>query len=897
MSENLNFSTIKNDILDFIKENQQFDRCYVVRNIYSRFAIYILNPFDFEDFSKKANDKFNNIIDLIQIISENDKFIYADLNETSDKITDKIFFAERHVENSNWFIKEPQYLLDTPVTSFYSFKGGVGRTTATVMSALLLARKGKKVLIVDFDLEAPGLASMFANADDNTEDILKVKGFVDFLIDYEIVKRDINKIDINDYYFVRNEQILVGNNGGELVIVPAIATDSSSASSYIDKLSKASLRYNSAQNNYLPDIFLKQIEQKIKPDYIFIDTRTGINDVGGLVFNRYAQNIFLLFYGNRQNMFGLESMLPELKQLYEEKNILFYLVNSPVPKNPTDEKAEIDFFIENSYEFFCNNFYDKENLPSMFDESETHYPINIHYNEQALILNNFRKIAAVLESSRQEYEKIADIIVSSNNNIEKEDLKLKSNEYENILDLLIGVDKGAAGISEVEYQNETDLTNYFYPRKDYKFIFDKDKFLILGEKGVGKTALFSVLSHSNYAKELAKYCGIANQEIAQTNWLIGLDKDKDEFPNKENFESLKDFTLSELRNYWMILLLRQLNESLINDDNLKFKNTKIRELKNMAKLSNIGEDLFEQLKEINNGFKSQNKVYIFVYDHLDATLPTESNLRGRLVSALLSLFYDNINTFSNIKAKIFLRKDIFDKEVKDITDKVKIQNYKVEIEWDYTQILNIIWKRIYQQNENISLLKRFFIEKKEILGAIPDFDENTHKSILDKIFGETMGGNNKAYPYNWVKLHVEDTNNQIHPRALIKLFSESARLQKEDKSQLKDRVIRSKNIETALREKVSNEQVQELKEEYKELETIFSNLSEKVGGRSPINESDFLAALEKLGIEKPLESIDRLKSIGVLKDYKPSKDKTEDRRYHIPDLYLFGMGFTRKGTG
>ena len=27
---------------------------------------------------------------------------------------------------------------------FYSFKGGVGRTTATVLSALLLARQGKK---------------------------------------------------------------------------------------------------------------------------------------------------------------------------------------------------------------------------------------------------------------------------------------------------------------------------------------------------------------------------------------------------------------------------------------------------------------------------------------------------------------------------------------------------------------------------------------------------------------------------------------------------------------------------------------------------------------------------------------------------------------------------------
>src|SRR5688572_20353539 len=41
--------------------------------------------------------------------------------------------------------------------TFYSFKGGVGRSMAMVNVAYLLASKGKRVLMVDFDLEAPGL--------------------------------------------------------------------------------------------------------------------------------------------------------------------------------------------------------------------------------------------------------------------------------------------------------------------------------------------------------------------------------------------------------------------------------------------------------------------------------------------------------------------------------------------------------------------------------------------------------------------------------------------------------------------------------------------------------------------------------------------------------------------
>jgi hypothetical protein len=45
--------------------------------------------------------------------------------------------------------------------------------------------------------------------------------------------------------------------------------------------------------------------------------------------------------------------------------------------------------------------------------------------------------------------------------------------------------------------------------------------------------------------------------------------------------------------------------------------------------------------------------------------------------------------------------------------------------------------------------------------------------------------------------------------------------------------------------------------------------------------------------------IEKLKNIGVLKDYKAykkTKTENEEKRYHIPDLYLYGLKFTRKGT-
>lgn len=43
------------------------------------------------------------------------------------------------------------------VTSFYSYKGGVGRTLCLLNVAWELALRGKRVALMDLDLEAPGL--------------------------------------------------------------------------------------------------------------------------------------------------------------------------------------------------------------------------------------------------------------------------------------------------------------------------------------------------------------------------------------------------------------------------------------------------------------------------------------------------------------------------------------------------------------------------------------------------------------------------------------------------------------------------------------------------------------------------------------------------------------------
>ncbi len=67
--------------------------------------------------------------------------------------------------------------------TFYSYKGGVGRSLALANIATRLAEFKKQVCLLDFDLEAPGLHYKFATQlANNTKKINK--GIVDYIYEF-----------------------------------------------------------------------------------------------------------------------------------------------------------------------------------------------------------------------------------------------------------------------------------------------------------------------------------------------------------------------------------------------------------------------------------------------------------------------------------------------------------------------------------------------------------------------------------------------------------------------------------------------------------------------------------------------------------------------------------------
>src|ERR1700704_1429645 len=69
------------------------------------------------------------------------------------------------------------------IFTFYSYKGGTGRSMALANVAWVLASSGKRVLAIDWDLEAPGLHRYFEPflTDKGLE---RSSGIIDFVRDF-----------------------------------------------------------------------------------------------------------------------------------------------------------------------------------------------------------------------------------------------------------------------------------------------------------------------------------------------------------------------------------------------------------------------------------------------------------------------------------------------------------------------------------------------------------------------------------------------------------------------------------------------------------------------------------------------------------------------------------------
>ncbi|MBF0190519.1 MAG: hypothetical protein HQL99_05140 [Magnetococcales bacterium] len=209
--------------------------------------------------------------------------------------------------------------------SFYSFKGGVGRTNALLNVAWILARRKYFVVVVDMDLHAPGLTLMPEMASSETGESSGL-GLIDFLAD---VFNPHSEMVLDLKSLTHRPRLVPGQEDkafkGDLLFLPcARMGDQDADERYRSKLRHLPLNAlndlrETGRNTAVIDEIRAQLATLTSdrlpgrtPDFLFLDARTGFTEIGDLIIGGGSDHVVALLALNEQNRRGLEFLLSEL---------------------------------------------------------------------------------------------------------------------------------------------------------------------------------------------------------------------------------------------------------------------------------------------------------------------------------------------------------------------------------------------------------------------------------------------------------------------------------------------------------------------------------------------------------------------------------------------------------
>lgn len=198
---------------------------------------------------------------------------------------------------------------DRRVLTFYSFKGGVGRTMLLANTAYRLANKhGLKVIAVDWDLEAPGLHRFFGVS---AEDAAKAPGLLDYFCEWrDAVKRqDPEAPDITGALIPITDQ-KHAPRFGSLALLTAGRIDER----YDIRLAGLDWQefYQSSAGASAVETLRAQLVEEA--DVILIDSRTGFTDAGGICTIQIPDGVVLVTAPNQQSLEGIDRVARSIAQ-------------------------------------------------------------------------------------------------------------------------------------------------------------------------------------------------------------------------------------------------------------------------------------------------------------------------------------------------------------------------------------------------------------------------------------------------------------------------------------------------------------------------------------------------------------------------------------------------------
>lgn len=770
----------------------------------------------YDDFIKDSGipESYKISFEVVSLEEEQDDPYYASI---AADLENKIDLGPRY--RLNTMISPPKeriVLKDIPpIVAFYSYKGGMGRTTTLMSYAIDLAHSHhKKVVIIDCDLEAPGYLNFFSLYKHQELQQARKNGFVEFVCDSKFFGENIdifdylievpkgpipntNKDDDNFYWLDTNDAniwVVPAGNLNEGCLDENIF-ERNHRTDYLEGLGKL----NSIDSNSLKNAFLelfRKLKETIDPDVILIDSRTGFNDIFGMLAFHLSSCVVSFFGRSRQTEPGFINLLTthlELKKnaiLNKRPPLKLQLVYSILPDGVNGGSSTMKDLMSRLYtddppkDASLHRCALLENIGGEDKDADEKYLLNIRSLSSSEELTDYRQIFDNINRDvfPEEYHDDKPITAS----------EARINVLYYLKDVLDGV-------TDFAEEAKIEPSKFFF-RSCMKDLFLPDKFIIQGYKGTGKTCIYRALANKEISKKMGEWA--QSDKSRERLFLQILPEGDDEYPFKTIDVSKITNTDIYFRNLWMFITW---NNLLYDDDNddLKSIRKRIREkspLKECIRRVDGAETrvllnkILEQgdialtaiqhdLKKLDDELAKEGKCLFILYDRLDSFIPAW--IWNKVVSQLIEFLRDTHSKYKNIIPKIFIRTDLY-KQTEGVNTGRLAKNI-ISIEWSIAEVFAYFFKLIFSAPQ-IGLLfwdfaKQLGMNQKYIDSRKKIFNENFNQfkslneaemtPVVETFFGKEVIYNNKSYGKPWTFFANELANadqNSISLRPFVNLL-------------------------------------------------------------------------------------------------------------------------------
>ena len=705
-------------------------------------------------------------------------------------------------QTSSYPTQKPEPL-SHQVIAFHSYKGGVGRTLsllafAKAWSAVFGNSDTKRLLIIDSDIEAPGMTWLQEDRSDDTFSYLDLLALiqdnkdVDEIVDLACSKLKLSTITVE-----------TASRKIEHVFIPTYRYEEQ----LIDLYATPESVVNSKGKEYILATVISKICERLGLCAALVDLRAGISEYSSTLLLDSRVKKYLVTSTSTQSIRGTQMLLKYLLKGLNigEDTVLPEIFLNMIPDALSEsDKSDIIGELLQCYE---------QGVPTDSDQQLTDNVITeLPFASELIHLTSMHQIFQNL-NGRGIYLKLEELI--KQNYIDEKPLEESSIKEESRDVILKEINELAS--SQLTAEGNADFDVLMTEALKYlsrKYNDSVPTTVVMGAKGSGKTFLYRKMSESREWTAFCKNIGETVNDTA-TGFFLPVIASR----NSTQIMNTLKLCVKNLNNH---ISGCSVSDSIFWDNSTKLGREKDQTTDWLCFWELLlTKSIYPQcssLQEVNSKLETQRKKVIFLIDGLEDILThisTDENEQTAVKVLCQDIVTQLMAKCPNIGIIVFLRRDMAQASITVNFRQFVQANGQAELKWSSTDALRLVVWLVSKAEP------RFYEDIEEIEQA----SQKVIDDALVRLWGTKLGksSSNEAYSSRWILAALSDFNGQLQARDIIRFLKYATASPK--KAIYNDRII----MPTEIREAVSTcsmEKIEEVKQEYAMLKPIFERLQD-----------------------------------------------------------------------